>query len=333
MNRADSIILRLARGVSAGEQACRDELLRCAQLADAAGHYELLYRANQIRQEHFANTVRLCSIGAGRLGACGEDCKWCAQSAAFSPGRTRPELAAAGDLVAAARGAEENRASSFGIVNSGRKPEESDFHAVLDAIGQIKRSVSGKMRLCASLGNLTTSQAAELAAAGVTRYNHNLETSERMYARMVTTHSYQDRLETLRIARDAGLDLCAGGIFGIGETWEDRIDMGLTLRDEIRPEAVPLNFLTPIPGTPLADAEPLSAREILNIIAMYRLMLPTADIKVAGGREVNLRDMQSWIFYAGATSILVGNYLTTAGRSADDDLTMVRDLGMQIVEG
>ena len=332
MKRVDSIILRVARGALSGGDPCRDELLECAQLASGRGHYELLYCANQIRVKHFANTVRLCSIAAGKIGACSEDCKWCAQSAAFSPGRTLPELTAAGDLVAAARGAAGNRASSFGIVNSGAKPGESDFQGVLDAVNEIRRSTGDRMRLCASLGGLTPAQAAELAAAGVTRYNHNLETSERMYARMVTTHSYQDRLETLQTAKDAGMGLCAGGIFGIGETWEDRIDMGLTLRDEIQPDVVPLNFLTPIPGTPLADAQPLDPREILNIIAMYRLMLPATDIKIAGGREPNLRDMQSWIFYAGATSILVGNYLTTAGRSADDDLAMIGDLGMQIVD-
>ena len=332
MNRVDSIILRVARGVLGGGGPSRDELLECAAQAAGEGHYELLHCAHQIRVKHFANTVRLCSIGAGKIGACSEDCKWCAQSAAFPPGQTPPQLTAAGDLVAAARTAEDNRASSFGIVNSGRRPGESDFQTVLNAAGQIRRNVSGEMRLCASLGSLTADQAAQLVAAGVTRYNHNLETSERMYGRMVTTHSYQDRLETLQIAGDAGLGLCVGGIFGIGETWEDRIDMGLTLRDEIRPDVVPLNFLTPIPGTPLTGAEPLSTREILNIIAMYRLMLPTTDIKIAGGREVNLRDMQSWIFYAGATSILVGNYLTTAGRSADDDLTMISDLGLQIVD-
>ncbi|MDP6635540.1 MAG: biotin synthase BioB [Phycisphaerae bacterium] len=333
MSRDESIIARVAREVLSGRDANREDLLDCARLAgEAQGHYKLLYHANQIRVKHFANTVRLCAIGAGKVGACSEDCKWCAQSAAFPPGRTPAELASTGDLSALACSARRNRASSFGIVNSGLKPGETDFHAVLDALGQIKSDAHGEMRLCASLGALTADQAAELLAAGVTRYNHNIETSERMYARMVTTHAYQDRLDTLTIARDAGMSLCVGGIFGIGETWEDRIDMGLTLRDDIKPDVTPLNFLTPIPGTPLAGAEPLAVREILNIIAMHRIMLPTTDIKIAGGRETNLRDMQSWIFYAGATSILVGNYLTTEGRSADDDLTMIGDLGLMIVE-
>jgi biotin synthase len=331
MSRSDSIIPRLTRDVLDGGAPSRDELLQCARQAGGEAHHQLLYHANKVRVKHFANTVRLCSIGAGRVGACSEDCKWCAQSAVFAADRTQPELAAVGDLVTAAHSAADNRASSFGIVNSGQKPGESDFHAVLDAVGQIRRDLSDEMRLCASLGFLTPSQAGELLSAGVTRYNHNIETSERMYARMVTTHSYQQRLDTLRTARDAGMSLCAGGIFGIGETWEDRIDMGLTLRDDIQPDVVPLNFLAPIPGTPLADSEPLGPREILNIIAMYRLMLPKTDIKIAGGREINLRQMQSWIFYAGATSILVGNYLTTFGRPPQDDLQMISDLGMQIV--
>ena len=332
MNRADSIIAQAAQCVLDGGEVARDRLLDCAQLAgDPDAHYELLYYANQIRVKHFGNTVRLCSIGAGKIGACSEDCKWCAQSAAFPPGQTSPELTSAEDLVAAADSARGNQASSFGIVNSGRKPGKPDFQAALDAVGEIRKSTDGEMRLCASLGNLTPEQARELVASGVTRYNHNLETSEAMYAQMVTTHAYRDRLETLKIARDAGLSLCAGGIFGLGETWADRIDMGLTLRDEIRPDVTPLNFLIPIPGTPLAAAEPLSPREILNIIAMYRLMLPETDIKIAGGREVGLRDMQSWIFYAGATSMLVGNYLTTAGRSPEADLKMIADLGMTVV--
>ncbi|MBT3198862.1 MAG: biotin synthase BioB [Phycisphaerales bacterium] len=333
MSRADTIIPRVVAGVLDGQKASRDDLLECARLAgDSAGHYELLYYANQIRVKHFADTVRLCSIGAGKVGACSEDCKWCAQSAAFAPGQKPAELIGPEELTDAACSARRNHASSFGIVNSGLKPGDPDFQAVLEATRQIEQATASEMRLCASLGLLTPQQAAELVDAGVTRYNHNLETSERMYAQMVSTHAYKDRVDTLKTARTAGMSLCAGGIFGIGETWADRIDMGLTLRDEIEPDVVPLNFLSPIPGTPLGDAKPMGPREILNIIAMYRIMMPTADIKIAGGREINLRDMQSWIFYAGATSVLIGNYLTTIGRSPEDDLKMISDLGLKILD-
>jgi len=334
MSCGQSVIARVAGHVLAGGSPSREDLMSCADLAAGPhGHYELLYCANQVRVKHFANTVSLCSIGAGKIGACSEDCKWCAQSAAYPPGRTQAELAEPGELAASARDARCNKASSFGIVNSGLKPGRSDFASVLEAIEQIRRDTVSQLRLCASLGTLTEDQAGQLVDAGVTRYNHNIETSEAMYARMVTTHAYRDRLETLKTARSAGMSLCCGGIFGIGETWADRIDMGLTLRDEVKPDVTPLNFLAPIAGTPLADAEPLSAREILNIIAILRLTLPTTDIKIAGGREINLRDLQSWIFYAGATSMLVGNYLTTAGRSAEDDLRMIRDLGLEVVDG
>ena len=172
MNREDSIIPRIARDVLDGRTASRSELLDCARLAGgAAGHYELLHHANLIRVKHFANTVRLCSIGAGKIGACSEDCKWCAQSAAFSPGRTQAKLAAKGYLSAAAGIAQANQASSFGIVNSGLKPGESDFQAVLDATAEIKQNVGCDMRLCASLGTLTPAQAANLVAAGVTRFS------------------------------------------------------------------------------------------------------------------------------------------------------------------
>ena len=181
---------------------------------------------------------------------------------------------------------------------------------------------------CAALGIIDADQARRLAAAGLTRYNHNLETSERHFRRIVTTHAYSDRIAAIRAAQSAGLGICAGGIFGVGETDRDRIDMALTLRD-LAVDTVPMNFLHPIPGTPLAYTPPLPPRQILTIIALYRFILPNAHLKVAGGRVLNLRDLQSWMFRAGATSILTGNYLTTAGRSANDDLQMLRDLGLE----
>ena len=152
-----------------------------------------------------------------------------------------------------------------------------------------------------------------------------------MYARMVTTHAFEDRLATLDAARRAGISLCCGGLFGLGETWDDRIEMALILREKVKPAVVPMNFLNPIPGTPLARAQPLAPMEILRIIAIFRLAMPDVDVKLAGGREVNLRDMQSWAFHAGSTSTMVGNYLTTTGRTAEEDLQMLQDLGLRVV--
>jgi len=160
------------------------------------------------------------------------------------------------------------------------------------------------------------------------RFNHNLETSARHFSNIVSTHEYADRVKTIEAGLKAGLGVCAGGIFGIGENESDRIDMALELR-RLDVDMVPMNFLHPIEGTPLSNAEKLSPREILRIVALYRFILPTTHLKVAGGRVLNLRDLQSWIFYAGCTSILSGNYLTTAGRDVKEDLQMLEDLGLQ----
>jgi len=182
-----------------------------------------------------------------------------------------------------------------------------------------------------SLGIINEPQARRLAGAGLKRYNHNLETSRRHFADIVTTHNYTDRLDTIKAAQSAGLGICAGGIFGIGETDADRVDMAMELR-RLGVDTVPMNFLHPIEGTPLGNAVTLEPREILRIIALYRFILPKVNLKIAGGRVLNLRDLQSWIFAAGATrtSILSGNYLTTAGRAVEEDRQMLADLGLEM---
>ncbi|MDY6914153.1 MAG: biotin synthase BioB [Planctomycetota bacterium] len=291
-----------------------------------------MHWACRVRRHHFGNAVKLCSIVAGKLGACSEDCKWCAQSGSrLGCEADQSKRTSMDDISAAAGEAAAVGAGSFGIVNSGRRPAERDLIEVEKAAERIRCELGCGIRLCASVGELTVQQAGRLKAAGVSRYNHNLETSRRMYGRMVSTHGYEDRLRTLAAVREAGLSLCCGGIFGLGETWADRVEMALTLRDQVRPDVVPLNFLHPIPGTALQDVEPPAPMEILTIIAVFRMVLPTVDLKIAGGREANLRDLQSWMFYAGATSCLIGNYLTTCGRPADDDLCMIADLGLNVV--
>lgn len=324
----DELITDMARRALAGERLSRDDVLALAAAGQENPH-DLMYWANRLRRAHFAMAVRLCAIVPGKMGACTEDCKWCAQSARHSAG-CEPSVSSCDDILAAGRQARQNGATSLGIVNSGRRPTAADISAAVTAAQKLRGDVGNELTLCASLGELTDSQARRLVAAGFTRYNHNLETSRRMYPQVVTTHTYGDRLRTLEVARRAGLSICCGGLFGLGETWEDRVDLAIALRDEVRPEVVPLNFLHPIPGTPLGNTTPPAPLEILTVIAMFRLVLPTVDIKVAGGREHNLRDMQSWIFYAGATSCLVGNYLTTSGRSVADDLQMIADLGMRV---
>lgn len=294
--------------------------------------WELLHAAWQVRRHYFGRAVRMCSIVPGKLGGCSEDCAWCAQSARQGGSHSgKCERTPTETIVAAAGKASANGASSLGIVNSGRGPTEADLSAVIAAKAAIDAAGECDIPICVSLGELDDEQAARLYAAGVRRYHHNLETSRRMFPQVVTTHSYDSRLATLAAARAAGMDVCCGGLFGLGETWADRIDLAMTIRDEVGADSVPLNFLNPAPGTPLESAKPLSPMECLTIVAVFRLILPTADIKVAGGREVNLRDLQSLIFYAGATSCMTGDYLTTAGRGPEADHQMIADLGLELV--
>jgi biotin synthase len=331
-------LAQLAQLVLDSQSLTADQARRVADLA-AAQPWEAVFWAHRVRRKHFGDQVRFCSIVPGRLGACPEDCKWCAQSLAWAAGRqgraggaklAQPQVAPRRKILEAAAAAWKNQAACIGIVNSGRRPSPRDLAAVVEAAAAI-RSDNPAGHVCASLGALTDDQARQLAQAGVGRYHHNLETSRRFFSSMVTTHGYEERLATLAAARGAGMSVCCGGIFGVGETWADRVDLALTLRDQVRPDVVPLNFLHPIPGTPLEHAWPLPPTEALAIIAIYRLILPTADITVAGGRTVNLRDLQAWIFHAGATGMMIGDYLTTAGRDVAADLQMVQDLGLTVV--
>lgn len=290
---------------------------------------DLLYWANRIRVRYFGNRVRVCSIVPGRLGGCSQDCAFCAQSVRYDTAVDKtPSVLTDEQILAAAAEAKAKGVPNFGIVYSGKAVSDAEVERLVGLTGRI-RSEYG-LGVCMGLGILGREQMARLATAGVVRYNHNLETSRRHFSDIVTTHSYDDRVATIEAAMAAGLGVCAGGIFGIGESEQDRLDMALELR-RLRVDTVPMNFLHPIEGTPLGTLEALEPREILRIIAVYRFILPQANLKVAGGRVLNLRDVQSWIFYAGCTSILSGNYLTTAGRSVEADMQMLRDLGLEPV--
>ena len=290
--------------------------------------FGLLYWANRIREEFFGNEIRICSIVPGRLGGCSQDCKFCAPSARYNTNFSKTKTISDEEILKAAEQAWQDKVLNFGIVYSGKAITEDELVRLEGLIKQIKARFG--LGICASLGTVTAEQAERLAQAGVSGYNHNLETSENNFANVVTTHKYADRVNTIRAAKEAGLNICAGGIFGIGETDADRIDMALELR-RLGIDIVPMNFLHPIEGTPLGTTETLQPRKILRIIALYRFILPRTTLKVAGGRVLNLRDMQSWIFYAGANSILSGNYLTTSGRTVQEDMQMLRDLGLQPV--
>lgn len=288
--------------------------------------FDLLYWANRIRQEHFGGKVRICSIVPGRLGGCNQDCKFCAQSARYKTGYDKPRLTSDEDILKGAEQAKGNGVTHFGIVYSGKTTNELELQRLEGLIRQIRDRFG--LNVCASLGMIGKEQAKRLAEAGLTGYNHNLETSARHFADIVTTHKYEERVETIQAAQAAGLRVCAGGIFGIGESDEDRVNMALTLRG-LGVGAVPMNFLHPIAGTPLGEAQTLEPQEILRIIALYRFILPRTTLKIAGGRVLNLRDMQSWMFYAGANGVLSGDYLTTTGRAVKEDMQMLCDLGLE----
>lgn len=288
---------------------------------------DLFYWANRIRLRWCGPEIYLCSIIPARFGGCSEDCKFCAQSARYQT-QTGVRQVAADEMVSAARKAHEQcQSSCFGIVTSGRGIPSTQFDDIENAIRQIQSE--GRVNSCASLGLLTEQQAQRLAKAGLRRYNHNLETGKRFYPHLVTTHKYEDRLNTLKIARKAGLQLCAGGIFGVGESWDDRLDLAFEIQS-LSPEIVPLNFLLPIPGTPLEGSASLPALEILKIIAVFRFAAIKTRINIAGGRERGLRDLQSWIFRAGANGMLIGNLLATCGRAPEADLQMLKDLNLPV---
>ena len=287
--------------------------------------FDLLYWANKIREKFFGNKIEICSIIPGRLGGCNEDCKFCAQSARYKTGFGGAQITSEEEILCAAKEAKANGVGNFGIVYSGGTISEKELTRLEGLIEQI---AGLGLAVCASAGVITEEQSRRLVGAGLTRYNHNLETSERYFPSIVTTHKYGDRVATIQAAKQAGLRVCAGGIFGIGESDDDRVEMALELR-RLGAETVPMNFLHPIEGTPLGSTKRLKAREILGIIGLYRFILPQTNLKIAGGRVLNLRDMQSWMFYAGANGILSGNYLTTTGRVVKEDMQMLEDLGLQ----
>jgi biotin synthase len=318
-------IAHLANRVLSGERLDRDE---ARQLTAVAGDdlYDLFYWANKIRIQYMGRDVKFCAIVAAKVGGCSEDCKFCAQSEHFDTAVKGQSQLTDQQVLESAWHAAEVGADSFGIVNSGRGPTRRELEDWLQPL-MSKIAKEGKTRACATLGALTPETAKYLHDCGIRRINHNIETSERHYGNIVTTHPFSERINTLRIAKEAGLSLCSGGIFGMGEIWEDRLDMMFALR-EIGVDVMPINFLNAIHGTPLENQPKLAPMECLKIVSICRFVLPDKELKVAGGREVCLRDLQSWIFFAGADSTMIGNYLTTYGRKPEQDHQMVMDLGL-----
>ncbi len=288
----------------------------------------LMAGADRIRKQNRGDEIEVCAISNVRSGNCSEDCSFCSQSG-HHKGTTAPvyNFIDSDELVQQAQRARQWGASDFGVVSKGwgmRSAKErqtlGEYFSAMDAHSDIGR--------CASLGVLSQQTAAELKAMGLENYHHNLESAESFFHQVCSTHTYRENIDTIRHAREAGLRVCAGGILGMGESLEQRIELAVTLR-ELGVESVPLNFLSPQPGTPMADRQPMSGYEILHSIAVFRYLLPKAEIRIAGGRQF-LGDLQSMIFMAGASGVMIGDYLTTSGRSVDDDLRMFDALQLRV---
>jgi len=288
---------------------------------------ELIQLAHRVRLAWMGPAVEVESIISAKTGGCPEDCTFCSQSARYSTEVEREPMLPARQLVELARQTRELGGTEFCIVVAVRGPNEKMMRDVVEAAHAIRESVD--IEVAASLGLLREGQAERLAAAGIHRYNHNLEAGPRFFPQICTTHSFEDRVATCRMVVDAGMELCSGGIFGMGETWQDRLDLAFTLRD-LGAREIPCNFLNPRPGTPLAASDLMRPLEALRCVAVYRCVIPDSVLRYAGGREVVLRDLQAYGMLAGANGLIVGNYLTTLGRSAEVDIAMLADLGMPV---
>jgi len=287
---------------------------------------QLIPIINQLREEKFGNQVRICAIVNAKSGRCPEDCKFCAQSAHWKTNIKTYPLLSPSEMVERAKKAKEMGAKKFSIVTSGKGiNKKEEIEKIAQAVSEIR---SLGLEPCASLGIVEKEALEELKQAGLVRYHHNLESSESFYPNICTTHSWQESLEVVKTAKELGLKVCCGGIFGLGEDWQDRIELAISLA-RLKPDSVPINFLIPIPKTPLENQKRLSPLEALKIIAIFRLAVPDSDIIICGGREEILGDFQSWIFPAGATGIIIGDYLTRKGRSPEDDLRMLQALGLE----
>ncbi len=315
----------LEKGLS-GEGISKSEALRFSALPESA-IFDILQVTDRIRAFHKGNEVNICAIVNAKSGLCKEDCSFCAQSVKYSTGVNEYPILSPENIAGAAMEAEGFGAREFSIVTSGTRIEkEKDISALEEALKSMSNASS--VERCASLGIMSKDTLKRLKAGGLQSFHHNLETGRSFFPKVCTTHKYDEDVNAIRAAKELGLYVCSGGIFGLGEAWEDRIELAETLR-ELDVDSVPVNFLNPRPGTPLEGASYLTPLTCLKIIALLRLMLPVKDIVVCGGRQVNLRDLQPLIFAAGANGMMAGNYLTTPGRDPKEDLRMLSDLGLK----
>ena len=311
------------RGAALSREDCREVLA-----TPDRNILGLLHAAYEVRKAFAGNTVQVQMLANAKSGACIEDCHYCSQSSISTADIDHYALLPEHTLVENAHRAAESKAVRYCIVTSGRGPLDHE----VDAIGQAVRRIKSKLSLqvCCSLGLLTEPQACRLKEAGVDRINHNLNTSERYHGDICGTHTFRDRVDTINNAKKAGLEICSGGIIGMGESSEDIVDLAFALRD-VGPDSIPINFLHPVEGTPLAHCDHLTPQRCLKVLCLFRFLHPRKEIRVAGGREYNFRSLQPLALFA-ADSLFVNGYLTTPGQPADEAWQMIDDLGFTIAE-
>ncbi len=317
--------------VALAEKALHDEPLtreECRSVLNTSNDdlLTLLHAAFQVRSKYFGRTVRLQMLQNAKSGACQEDCHYCSQSSISTAPIERYSLLPQKQMMEGAKQAAASKAQRYCIVISGRSPLDREIDEIAGAVRSIKQEVP--IQICCSLGLMSESQAKRLKAAGVDRVNHNLNTSEAFHASICTTHTFQDRLATIKNARAAGLEICSGGIVGMGESDEDLIELATALQD-VKPDSIPLNMLTPVSGTPFEQVDNLTPQRCLKVLCLFRFLHPRTEIRIAGGREHNLRSLQPLALYP-ADSVFVNGYLTTPGAPAPEVWGMIEDLGFTI---
>jgi biotin synthase len=321
------ILNNLAERVVSGEKLTKEEGLQILSIPDELV-MELVEEASKVREYFFKNQMEFCSLINAKNGACTEDCSFCAQSSHYKTPINAYGLVSKDEMLAGAEKAVAINANRYCIVVSGRRASKEELDKIADAVKEIKESYP--IKVCCSLGTIDEEDLVKLKDAGVDRINHNLETSQRYFPKIVSTHTWKERYETIKKIQKVGLSTCTGGIFGMGESDEDIVDLAMTYRD-LKVDSIPLNFLIPIPGTPLGDKHDLTPLKCLKIIALFRLFNPKSEIRLCGGRELNLKDYHDVAFEV-ANCLMVGGYLTRAGREPGKDEEMARRLGRELIK-
>ncbi|MBI2094899.1 MAG: biotin synthase BioB [Candidatus Omnitrophica bacterium] len=321
------LILKVRETILSGGEIAYEEALTLTEASPEEIPY-LAAVANEVRRKFAGSRVESCALSNIKSGGCSEDCKFCAQSAHYKTDSPVYPQIGVEEIVAQAKAAEAMGATEFCLVSSGwGVTSDKEFQTVLEAVRRISTE-TGLFADC-SLGFMTDGQMKALKDAGLYRNNHNLEASRDYFGKVCTTHPYQNRVNHVRMAADAGVHPCSGGILGMGESPKDRVDLAFELK-RLHVDCVPVNVLNPRRGTPLGEVGPIPPMEIIKTVAIYRLILPKSTLKIAGGREVNLRDLQAMAMQAGANGLILGNYLTTMGRSPEQDIQMLKDLGFEV---